>query len=331
MSFATICHGCGQSVDIDDDYARAKIRCPECGVMCEVPAPEARKSAAKKPSARAGATAPPTSADNTAKPSPEPRKPTPKNRATPAAPPMPTPPPAPALNADEDDGKPYQVSGGDQRKCPDCNKVLEPEAVVCDRCGFDLQTGKKPAKTYAKVERHWEAGWPFHKRLVIFIAAQVVVVSLGMIAVVAEGAWVGFISAWLLFTGLTAFLLGTSDRIDLTRSKRGQVKLSKTYRVFFFLRPPKTYKLAEFEGVVTGRANDVDITDWVIAWLLLPFGLIPAILWWWYFIHNDQFFAALSKDHGFPSDILYQGLSQDHAEDIAKTIRDVAGLVHNLN
>jgi hypothetical protein len=325
MSFATVCHGCGQSVDIDDDYQRAKIRCPECGVMCEVPPPQTRKPAPKKKPARASAPTAPSPSQPATTPI-ETHAPAAKKQTAPS-PPL-APKPFPEFGSDEDDGMPYFVSGGELRKCPDCNKVLEHEATVCDRCGFDLQTGKKPTKTYEKIERQWESGWPFRKRRAIFIVCQVVVVSLGMIAVVAEGAWVGFVTAWLLFTGLTGFLLGTYDRVELTRNKRGQVKLSKTYRVFFFLREPKFYKLAEFEGVVTGRANDVDITDWIIAGILLPFGLIPAILWWWYFIHHDQFFAALSRDHGFPSDILYQGLSQEHAEEIAKTIRDAAGLVH---
>jgi hypothetical protein len=325
MSFTTICHGCGQSVDIDDGYQRAKIRCPACGVMCEVPPPQTRKPAAKKKPARAAApTAPPT---------PEPAispadTGAPATKKQPAPPPPPAPKPLPEFGSDEDDGKPYFVSGGELKKCPECNKVLETEAVVCDRCGFDLQTGKKPTKTYSTIERQWEAGWPFRKRRALFIGCQVVILSLGLLAAVAEGAWVGFVTAWLLFTGLSAFLLGTYDRIDLTRNKRGQVKLSKSYRIFFFLRPAKTYKLSQFEGVVTGRVNDVDFTDLIITAILLPIGLIPAILWWWYFIHHDQFFVALSKDHGFPSDILYQGLSQEHAEDIATTVRDSAGLVH---
>src|SRR5436305_12674735 len=36
MLLSVICHSCGHRVELADDFARRKVRCPECGVMCEV-------------------------------------------------------------------------------------------------------------------------------------------------------------------------------------------------------------------------------------------------------------------------------------------------------
>src|SRR5262245_18550870 len=33
-----ICQGCGQAFDVPEGYARNKIQCPGCGVICPVPA-----------------------------------------------------------------------------------------------------------------------------------------------------------------------------------------------------------------------------------------------------------------------------------------------------
>src|SRR5262249_59404596 len=57
MSVTLICNGCGGKVKVPEGHAKAKLRCPECGVMCEVPE-EARGRAAPKAPARSAAPAP---------------------------------------------------------------------------------------------------------------------------------------------------------------------------------------------------------------------------------------------------------------------------------
>src|SRR4051794_31464274 len=38
MNGAVLCHGCGQKFALPPGYGRGKIQCPECGVICPVPA-----------------------------------------------------------------------------------------------------------------------------------------------------------------------------------------------------------------------------------------------------------------------------------------------------
>ena len=56
MSVTVLCAGCGGRVAIPDDYTRARIRCPDCGVMSDVPA-GAQKPAAGTDAPRRSSTA----------------------------------------------------------------------------------------------------------------------------------------------------------------------------------------------------------------------------------------------------------------------------------
>jgi hypothetical protein len=331
MSGATICHGCGQRLEVPADYTRARMRCPECGVMCDVPPPEAQKSSPKRPAQRQ---APPKSEIRNPKSEIQAEKPKPsvaeQDLPIPLAPEPPPAPPLPPLEedigTDEDDGKPYRVAGPKGRKCPDCSAFMRPEERQCPRCGFDLATGKKPAKSFTPVERVWEAGWSLRKRRNFFVLGLLLVTPIGFVIAYETEAWSGYIGSLVFFAGMTAFLLGTYARIDLARNKRGKITMTKTWRILFVQRPPIEFDVREFEGVRTGLARDVHMLDWLIAGMLLPAGLFPGILWWYFFIQVDSHYVALLKEHGYPSDVLYQGISETVAKDMATTLRDVAGL-----
>jgi DNA-directed RNA polymerase subunit RPC12/RpoP len=347
---ATLCHGCGQRLEVPAGYAKAKLRCPECGVMCDVPPPEARKGPVKQSAGRAAPTAAPRPAPPVPAVSPEdglvPLAPEPVSESRPA---RPTPPPVPAdddliplapepapapppptlpvdFGTDEDDGKPYRVSGPPEKKCPHCSKRLESDALQCPGCGYDLQAGKKPKKVYEPAERSWEAGWPLHQRRLVFILGIIIGVALGIPISIASDSWVGGIISWIVFITLGSFLLGTYPRVDLARNKRGKVTLTKTWRVCFLEQKPIEFNVIEFEGVRTGYARDVSLIDWIAAAVLLPAGIVPGILWWYIFIQRDQHTVALLREHGYASDILYRGISEDLAKDMAQEVHEIGGL-----
>jgi hypothetical protein len=346
MAISIICPKCGQALQTDDGDSRPEIECLWCGTRCPVPA---RVKAAQKtvpaapmnmeikppPKAPPPPMAPPPSSPEEPLPgrkwyeqSPYAFKdnlpaPAPKTPQTVPAEPAFVPKKPKASFSDDDDGQPYDVDGRD-RPCPGCGRHLPIESVVCTSCGFDQNTGAKVAKKFEPVERVWEAGWTFERRKKVFIIGQVVTLSLGIIGSISLGEYFLFFLPWLLFTLLTVYLLGTWDRVDLTRNKKGKVVLKQTWRFFFLGQPTKTIPLGEYEGVAFGKWRDPDFWDWMIAISGLLAGIGPGVLWWYFFIHKETYYVALTKDHGHPDLFLYRGWKEEYMRDMADAVRAVA-------
>jgi predicted RNA-binding Zn-ribbon protein involved in translation (DUF1610 family) len=330
VSVSVICTGCGKNLEVGDDYIRKKMRCPECGVIFDLPAPEK-----KTPSPSQSASRPIRSA--TPKPQPKERVPEPISVQTAVKEALPlsrspsVPPKPPSASRDEPEPSVAGAKDGENlesedERCPVCNELLPVKANQCPLCGYLLPVGKKAFKINQPLERHWEAGLPFRKRLRMFLACQGAAVA-AMIAgsLAGQNPWI-FLFPWLVFTGMTAFLFGSYDRIDLTRNKRGKVRLKQTWRICFRLRPPITHRLGDYEELATGVANDFGNTDWIIILFLFLSGVIPAVIWWFCTFHKDNYFVVLCRDHGYPAVTLYRGWSEAHAQDMAKTICEVTGL-----
>jgi hypothetical protein len=239
---------------------------------------------------------------------------------------VPAPEPGPPSSDDPEDGLPYGVTAATDRKCPVCGKRLPLDAVLCPACGFNFQTRQKEVRVYEPLEKHWEAGMSLRTRLGLFLLGNLVgAVPMAMTAS-AYGDVMLLVIPWVLLTVLLAFLLGTFIRIDVSRNEQGRARLKKTWRICFWTWSRRTLPWHESEAVVTGKTRDVSLLDWLVAACLLPMGLIPAVLWWWFFIQRDQFFSALARDHGFPAELLYRGIRQDQAEQIATVVSDATGL-----
>lgn len=290
MGVSITCPGCGQRLPIPEHSKRRKMQCPECGVYCELPASA------------------------------------PRNVGLPVSP-----PPAPlaesdVAGSDADDGQPYALIGGKERECPHCRKPLSPEATLCTHCGFNWETGTKAVRVYQPLALHWDAGLPFRRRLAFFVLAEGVALTLTLVGAFLGGHPGESFTSWLTFTALVAFLLGTFDRLDLTRNKRGRVVLTQTWRVCFVARPTTRIPLHEYEGIVVNLSHDAGVLDWLILGVLLLSGIIPGLMWWFLAMQQDTYHVALTRDHGYPERILYRGWNQSRAKEIAKTLHDVSGL-----
>ena len=166
---------------------------------------------------------------------------------------------------------------------------------------------------------------PIERRLRYFILSECVILALAVPGALLAGNIALFLTPWLTFTFLLAFVLGTFDRLDLTRNKRGKIVLQQTWRVLFFTRPTTTIPLREYEGVMTGQSYDVGCLDWAIFLVLFPLGILPG-LWWLWAMRQNTFTVALTKDHGFPERILYRGWNESRAKEIARVLHEVSGL-----
>lgn len=125
---------------------------------------------------------------------------------------------------------------------------------------------------------------------------------------------------------LQAFIFGTYERVRVRRNRKGQAEIIITWRACFIPLTPKKVNWRDQEQVVFGHYDATGITDWWICLILLGWGCIPGIIWWWCVIRSDRFFTALSRDHGAPNIYLYRGMNEATAREIAQVTTDATGL-----
>jgi hypothetical protein len=229
---------------------------------------------------------------------------------------------------EEDNGLPYVLPTDEvkTRKCEECGKDIDLLAVVCVHCGFDAAAKTKADRTYKPIDRTWQAGWPFERRMAVFLAFQgmnllTLVISLAG----GEGLPVTLLGV-VFAVALQAFVLGTYETLRIRRNKKGQAEITTTWRVGFIPMAAKKVNWREHEGVAFGHYDPTGLSDWWIFLILLPWFIVPAILWWWFVIRADRFFAALARDRGYPETYLYRGTSEPQAKEVCQVTTDVTGL-----
>ncbi|MCI0459911.1 MAG: hypothetical protein L0Z62_23415 [Gemmataceae bacterium] len=346
------CAGCGQVLATDSDDPRGEVECLWCGTKTPVTVRPVSPSAVRAeppPRSRPAEPSPPEPAPpleppklaeepppgprwfeqpgySLAAPSggrPAPELTLPDTRTAIVSAPGQTAPTRPSLSEDEDSAA-YQLEGRPDRPCPNCASPLPGDAILCPACGFDQVEHARTRRIYEPMRRCWDTGWPLPKRIRLFVIGQVIVLPLGLLGSWVLGQPTAFLIPWLLFSGLTAFLLGTYASTDLTRTERGKVQLQQTWRVCFLPRPPQTIRRSDYEGVTSGKAPPADFWDWIVLICLTLSGIVLGVLWWYYMIRRDSFYVALTRDHGFPERTLYWGWDEEQARDMARTIDSVA-------
>ena len=395
-----ICQGCGQAFELSEGYARNKIQCPGCGVICPVPAETtARRGRSAAPPAREVPRPEPAALEeeaaawlNEAPEAPAPLRERPPSRAEPESTavepvaPERTPeaklfacrrcgqlvrrqrecpvcdaegegilpaepeaarpatasaavvglaphsleldePAAPGAAAeDEEEPSPYLLAGPALPRCPKCHRDLPAlGAVVCVACGFNLRTRKKASRSYDPIARSWVSEMSLANRLMWVGAFQgfhlLLTIGAGL-----NGHVTPFLVAWVPLTAIVCFVLGTYDRIELTRDTRGRVTLTKHWRFCFFPIAPKVTEVQGFEGVVIGQWNDTGVWEWLVFVSLLFLGIIPALIWWYNTIYKNYFHVALARDHGHAEVYVFRGRSEEQMHDIARALCEATGL-----
>jgi hypothetical protein len=238
-----------------------------------------------------------------------------------------TPLPAPPAYDPEEDEDPYLLADRDYPVCPGCRKTLPPGGVVCPSCGFDQRKQKKVARTWDPLARAWDTNYSLTARLHILVASVAGVLILGLAGTSSAGLpWGPFLTSWLVFVVFLTFLLGTFERIELTRDRKGRATLTQTWRYFFVPVPPRRTEVRGFGSISTGQEHEAGFWEWLIFVSLIWFGVVPAIIWWYQAIHKANYFVALTRDHGYPAHYAYRGRSEEQMREIATTLREASGL-----
>jgi hypothetical protein len=233
-----------------------------------------------------------------------------------------------AQGTTDDDGKPYGVFGEKPiPPCPSCGKPLPEDAEVCGRCNWHREVGRVLPRTYAPIDETWEAGWPFRWRMAGFLAFQAMNVVTALLVLRERGSLPTTAFGWVVMSALQAFVLGTYDRVRLTRTTKGKVAITKVWRVCFVPLPANVIRWREHERLVV-RQSDVGEVEWMILAVLLP-GVLTAFLWWWFAIRPGRVMVALTQNLGDPVSVLYAGTNTEHAREIAEAARDATDLPYD--
>ena len=132
--------------------------------------------------------------------------------------------------------------------------------------------------------------------------------------------------SWVVQAGLLSFLLGTFQRVEITREGRGRVVVTQTWRYCFIPTSPRVTPVRNFGSVSSGIWHEPGFWEWLIFLLLLLPGIVPALIWWYFVIRQFGYFVALTRDHGYATVYVYRGRSEKQRSDIASTLSQAAEL-----
>src|SRR5262249_45972669 len=336
MSTTPYCKGCGKRLEVPEGYTRSKMRCADCGVFNDLP-----KAAGAK--TKSGKSAKSDPEEDTRLTIPSDRTPQPEDEADTAVipwkaddpPPKPKARPKPETEAEreiliqgteDDDGNPYQVTGDAPTKhCPECDKKITKVARVCVHCGYNYDTKQKKERTFEPVDREWETGYPFRTRLMIFAGMQVVNFVL-MLAGAILGSAGTAISLTVFSVALQAFLVGTYQRLNLTRNQKGKVVLTTTWRYAFIPGPTESVKWKEHDEITVVREGEFDLMSWVFVLILLSYGCLPGIAFWYFVVRPDKFTVSLCKDHGSPTTAIFRTTNEERSKEVMRVVSEVTTL-----
>lgn len=232
--------------------------------------------------------------------------------------------PQPVEHADnDDDDASYRVIGT-LRRCPNCQRSMADEGVLCVACGYNIETGTQAVREFQSVLRSWDGALSYRSRLMLMGAGQILGL-LGLVGSFFGDVLLAGVVSWIGYNALLVYLLGTFDRIDISRTRRGLVTVTKMWRVCFVRRPRTFIVLQHYAGVTTGMRNDVDGWDILVLGAMLAMGIVPGILWWYCAFHRETYYVGLTQAHGAIGIELYRGWNETQTKEIAKVIRDVAG------
>jgi ribosomal protein L37E len=336
------CRGCGQRLEIPEGFAKAKLRCGDCGVYTDLPAELREQLAAaprkEKPAAAAAPSAArPAESDSDVEdgytflvePAGE-APPAPPSQNVPVAELVPDEPLERELlvqGTEEDDLNPYTVHGdAPTRPCPECGRRTNAKSKACIHCGFNFSTKAKAKRVYEPVRREWENGWPLQTRLSIFMGLQFLNFIMLVVSLISGYSPCAALFAIGVTIGAQAFLAGTFEKLILSRESKGKVKVTRIWRYCFFPRPPINVRWKEHESLSVVQSNDFSPVDWAFAIVLLGYGIVPGVLFWWFVIRPDKFTVYLCKDHGYPETPIFRTTNESMAKEILSVVSEVTTL-----
>jgi hypothetical protein len=207
--------------------------------------------------------------------------------------------------------------------CPECDRRSDARSTVCVHCGFNFETKTKAKRVYEPIHREWQSGWPIQRRLALFMGMQFINLLLLVVSLFSGYSICAAIVPILMTVGLQAFLTGTFDKLILTRDSKGKVRVTRICSYAFFARPPITVRWKSHETVSIVQSNEFSVIDWAFVIILLGYGILPGVLFYWFVLRPDKFTVYLCKDHGFPETAIFRTQNEELSKEIQTTVSEV--------
>ena len=231
-----------------------------------------------------------------------------------------------ANSTNPEDSLPYGITGSTDILCPQCEKALPEEAVLCVHCGFDFQTGEQLKRVHKPLKMEWVEGMSStNRKLVGILWAGAILVTLlalyqfGEISLVACLIWVFFAIPQI------ALLVGSFGELKLTRNKKGQIRLTRVFRLGFYPLGENHFQPEGHDGIKCAIRNSTGIFEWAIMAILMIPTLIPGIVFYILVMHKPYVLVAMTRHSGRQESLLFRTRNEEQGREIAHTLEKLTG------
>jgi hypothetical protein len=198
---------------------------------------------------------------------------------------------------------------------------MDAKAVLCVKCGYNVQSRRKLTTERRPPDRHVDAGAPLVLRAVLASVA-----GLGGAALLVAHFAYNVVDQFGLILGLVlvgAFLLllGSFTRVTVTADEQGKWWIKKTDRLCFIRLKEARYDPAAHDALYISYRRSFGGVGWLGTLGLFLFGLLGGGL---LFVHGgraERFTLTLGRDV-----LLYRGHDENAMREVIALIQGVAGL-----
>jgi hypothetical protein len=208
--------------------------------------------------------------------------------------------------------------------CPECHTGMEPGAVLCIHCGYNLKTRAKLKTEYKTTRREIDSiTLSLPVRLVILInlltIASFICVWLAATKSILLG---GFL--WLLACPLLVLGFGSRRLVVIQRDARGVPLLHVTRWIGFVPVGKQELDLRQFDAMTIHTRHGLCFESWMLSVALMLFCLLPGVMWMLYVAVQETYLLDVSKKG--ESVRIYDGTSDQKLRDLTDAIGAVVSL-----
>jgi hypothetical protein len=132
----------------------------------------------------------------------------------------------------------------------------------------------------------------------------------------------------VLQTAMQAFLIGSFDKLVITRTAKGKAEIHRHWRLCFWPLQPQKVDWRVSHGTAVVPLHTVGVFEWMMMVYLLLCGVVPGLLFYWFVIKPERFDVVLCDVHGSTDQMIFRTSSRDIAVEICTMISEATTLAY---